>query len=159
MPRGQPCQGPVEGCLGAPGGHHRNRALASARQAKAVELTTEGRTYREIADELGYAYHGIVHRIRHQALAHDRVEAVENLQQLESARLDALQAAIWDKAMNGDAAAAQAVVRVERKLTPRAAVASTRMCLAPRAARHAPRHRHPGLRQQRLIHRRSAARV
>ena len=48
----------------------------------------------------------------HQALARDRVEAVESLQQLETARLDALQVAIWDNAMNGDAAAAQAVVRI-----------------------------------------------
>lgn len=53
-----------------------------------------------------------MHRIVRQALTHDRAEAVESLQRLESARLDALQVAIWDKAMSGDAAAAQAVVRI-----------------------------------------------
>ena len=93
-------------------GRHRNRALATARRVRAVELATEGHTYQQIADELGYANRGTVYRIVHQALARDRVEAVENLQQLESARLDALQVAVWDKAMNGDAAAAQAVVRI-----------------------------------------------
>lgn len=66
-------------------GQHRNRALASARQARAVELGTQGHTYQQIADELGYANRGTVHRIVHQALAHDRVEAVETLQRLESA--------------------------------------------------------------------------
>lgn len=92
-------------------GRHRNRALAAARQARAVELATEGHTYQQIADELGYANRGTVHRIVHQALAHDSVEAVQNFQRLESARLDAFQVALWHKAMNGDAAAAQAVVR------------------------------------------------
>ena len=93
-------------------GRHRNRALATARRVRAVELATEGHTYQQIADELGYANRGTVYRIVHQALARDRVEAVETLQQLESARLDALQVAVWDKAMNGDSAAAQAVVRI-----------------------------------------------
>ena len=36
-------------------GQHRNRALAAARQARAVQLATEGLTYQQIADELGYA--------------------------------------------------------------------------------------------------------
>jgi hypothetical protein len=36
-------------------GQHRNRALAAARQARAVELATRGMTYQQIADELGYS--------------------------------------------------------------------------------------------------------
>lgn len=44
-------------------GRHRNRALAVARQARAVQLATEGRTYQEIVDELGYANRGTVHHI------------------------------------------------------------------------------------------------
>jgi hypothetical protein len=34
---------------------HRNRALAAARQARAVQLATEGKTYQEVADELARA--------------------------------------------------------------------------------------------------------
>ncbi len=37
-------------------------SLAAARQARAVQLATEGRTYQEIADELGYANRGTVTR-------------------------------------------------------------------------------------------------
>ncbi|WP_344066932.1 hypothetical protein [Terrabacter lapilli] len=90
-------------------GKHRNRALAAARQARAVQLATEGLTYQQIANELGYANRGTVHHIVHDALARDRKEAVEDHQQLELARLDALQAALWDKAMAGDVEAAREV--------------------------------------------------
>jgi DNA-binding CsgD family transcriptional regulator len=90
-------------------GRHRNRALATARHARAVQLATEGRTYQEIADELGYANRGTVHHIVHDALARHRKVAVEDHQQLELERLDALQAALWDKAMAGDVEAAREV--------------------------------------------------
>lgn len=90
-------------------GRHRNRALATARHARAIQLATEGRTYQEIADELGYANRGTVHHIVHQALARDRKDAAEDHQQLEMARLDALQIALWDQAMAGDVDAAREV--------------------------------------------------
>jgi hypothetical protein len=83
-------------------GRHRNRALAAARHARAIQLATDGRTYQEIADELGYANRGTVHHIVHQALAGDRQLAVEDHEELEMARLDALQVALWDKAHAGD---------------------------------------------------------
>lgn len=50
-----------------------------------------------------------MHHIVHDALAKDRKEAVEDHQRLELARLDALQAALWDKAMAGDVDAAREV--------------------------------------------------
>ncbi|MGO4599482.1 hypothetical protein [Terrabacter sp. 2RAF25] len=90
-------------------GRHRNRALATARHARAIQLATEGHTYQKIADELGYANRGTVHHIVHQALARDRSAVVEKHQQLELARLDALQVALWDKAMAGDVEAAREV--------------------------------------------------
>ncbi|WP_156415570.1 hypothetical protein [Terrabacter sp. Soil811] len=90
-------------------GRHRNRALASARHARAVELATEGLTYQAIADELGYANRGTVHHIVHDALVRDRKGAAESHQQLELTRLDALQAALWDKAMAGDLEAVREV--------------------------------------------------
>lgn len=90
-------------------GRHRNRALSAARQARAVQLATEGHTYQQIADELGYANRGTVHHIVHDALARDRKDAVEHHHQLELARLDAVQAALWDRAMAGDVEAAREV--------------------------------------------------
>ncbi|WP_374969007.1 hypothetical protein [Terrabacter sp. BE26] len=50
-----------------------------------------------------------MHHIVHDALAKGRNDAVENHQQLELARLDARQAALWDQAMAGDVEAAREV--------------------------------------------------
>ena len=68
----------VPAALPTVSGRHRNRALAAARQVRAVELATEGATYQAIADELGYANRGTVHHIVHQALARHGRGAVEN---------------------------------------------------------------------------------
>ena len=93
-------------------GQHRNRALAAARQARAVELRTAGWTYQGIADELGYSNRGAVHNIVAAALKTQTTEAVASLQHLEGARLDALQQALWAKTMEGDLPAVAAIVRI-----------------------------------------------
>lgn len=86
-------------------GRHRNKALAAARRARAVELRCEGWTYKDIADELGYAHKGTVHAIVQQALAAQEIEDVGNLRAIETARLDRLQYALWGRAMTGEVAA------------------------------------------------------
>src|SRR4051812_38836837 len=93
-------------------GQHRNRALAAARKVKAIELRTAGLTYQEIADRLGYSGRGAVHNIVSAALKTCTTEAVDNLQHLEGARLDALQQALWAKAMEGDMPAVAGIVRI-----------------------------------------------
>jgi|ERR1019366_2231240 hypothetical protein len=93
-------------------GQHRNRALAAARRAKAVELRTAGLTYDRIATELGYANRGTVYCVVSQALRAQTLEAVGELRSLEVERLDSLQMAMWQKAMDGDVPSAIAVVRV-----------------------------------------------
>ncbi|GAB3487828.1 helix-turn-helix domain-containing protein [Flexivirga lutea] len=95
-------------------GQHRNRALAAARRAEAVRLRTQGLAYEEIATRLGYASRGTVYRIVSQAVRADVAEAAEELRQLELARLDALQEALWDAAMSGDVKACETVARVIR---------------------------------------------
>ena len=92
-------------------GRHRNRALAAARRVRAVELRTAGHTYDQIATELGYANRGTVYRVVANALETQTVEAVENLRSLEVERLDMIQVAVWQKAMDGDVPSAIAVVR------------------------------------------------
>ena len=92
-------------------GQHRNRALAAARRAKAVKLRTAGLTYDQIAKELGYANRGTVYRVVAEALRAQTLEAVGELRDLEVARLDSLQVAMWQKAMDGDVPSAMAVVR------------------------------------------------
>jgi hypothetical protein len=93
-------------------GRHRNRALAAARRARAIDLRIQGWTFEAIAAELGYANRGTVCRIIAGALHAHTVEAVDALRSLEGERLDALQYAIWEKAMAGDVDAARAAIRI-----------------------------------------------
>ena len=93
-------------------GRHRDRALAAARRTKAVQLKTAGLTYEEVARELGYTSKGTAFNVVAKALREQTAEAVTNLRDLENTRLDALQAALWDAAMTGDAKAANSILQI-----------------------------------------------
>jgi orotate phosphoribosyltransferase-like protein len=93
-------------------GRHRNKALAAARRVRAVELKTSGYTYSQVAAELGYTSRGTAYNVVTKALRDQTAEAVTDLRDLENARLDALQVALWDAAMTGDVSAAVAVVKI-----------------------------------------------
>jgi hypothetical protein len=93
-------------------GQHRNRALASARRTRAIELKLQGLTYQQIADALGYASRGTVYRLIQEAQAARLGDAADDHRRLELARLDALQMALWPRAMDGDVAAAETVRRL-----------------------------------------------
>jgi transposase-like protein len=93
-------------------GRHRNRALACNRRSRAVEMGAAGSTYQQIADELGYANRGTVHRLVRQALEAQQVEIVELLRTVEVQRLDALQASLWPAALAGDVEAATTCLRI-----------------------------------------------
>ncbi|USQ75345.1 helix-turn-helix domain-containing protein [Ornithinimicrobium cryptoxanthini] len=93
-------------------GRHRNRALAAARRARAVRLRTQGMTYQQIADELGYTHRASVYQVVKRALDTHNAEAVRQLRDLENARLDALQVALWDAAMAGNVNSAMAIARI-----------------------------------------------
>ena len=93
-------------------GQHRNRALAASRRVRAVELKTAGLTYEQIAVKLGYANRGTVYRLVSETIKAQTVEAVDQLRSLEVERLDRLQFAVWQKAMEGDVPSAAVVIRV-----------------------------------------------
>ena len=93
-------------------GRHRDRALAAARRVKAVELKTAGLTYAQVAQELGYSSRGTAYNVVTKALRDQTAAAVTDLRDLENARLDALQLALWDAAMTGDITAAIAIVKI-----------------------------------------------
>ncbi|MDP9435596.1 MAG: hypothetical protein M3P93_10550 [Actinomycetota bacterium] len=59
-----------------------------------------------MAQRLGYANRGTVHRIVQQALSAREVESVDELRHLELARLDAVQSPLWPRAMAGEPSAA-----------------------------------------------------
>lgn len=90
------------------------KSLAEARikRAHALKLVSEGKSYDEIADAVGYRQRGSAHRAVFKALAEREEEAVDNLRALEGARLDHLQLALWDKAMDGDPRAVDSVLRI-----------------------------------------------
>lgn len=93
-------------------GRHRNRALAAARRARAVELKTAGLTYQQVASELGYTSKGTAYNVITKALKEQTAEAVGSLRGMENARLDALQSALWDAAMAGDVKAVCSIVQI-----------------------------------------------
>ncbi len=93
-------------------GQHRDRALASWRRSEAIRLKTAGCTYEQIAQELGYANRGTVHRIVSQALDVREVESVDELRRLELDRLDAVHASLWVRAMEGHVPSVLALLRV-----------------------------------------------
>jgi hypothetical protein len=93
-------------------GRHRNLALASARRVRAVELKASGFTYEQVANQLGYTSRGTAFNVVAKALREQTAEAVGSLRDLENARLDALQVALWDAAMTGDVRAVTAIVQI-----------------------------------------------
>ncbi|UJP10633.1 hypothetical protein L2X99_02870 [Microbacterium sp. KUDC0406] len=50
-----------------------------------------------------------------EALAANTVEAVDSLRQIESARLDAMQAALWPQALSGNARAIDTLIRLSAR--------------------------------------------
>jgi hypothetical protein len=75
-------------------------------------LVTQGRTYEQVAQEVGYASRGTVHAIVKKALDEHIAEDVDDYRRLEVARLDQLQHALWDTAIAGDVPAVLAIVRI-----------------------------------------------
>jgi len=80
-------------------GRHRDRALASARKCRAIQLKLQGLTYQQIADELGYTSRGTVYKIIKTAQATQLTGAVEEHLDIEVSRLNALQAVVWPAAV------------------------------------------------------------
>jgi len=93
-------------------GRHRNLGLAAIRRIRAVELLASGCTYQQVADELGYTSRGTAYSVVAKALREQTAEAVADLRDLEIARLDALQHALWDAAMTGDVRSATVIVKI-----------------------------------------------
>lgn len=88
------------------------KAQALHREARAVELLMAGRDYDQIAAELGYSSRSGAWRAVQRALRKHREEVAGEYLTLELDRLDVLQAALWDAAMNGDPKAVEGVLKI-----------------------------------------------
>jgi hypothetical protein len=65
-----------------------------------------------VAEELGYSSRGTAYNVVGKALREQTSQAIADLRNLENARLDVLQAALWDAAMTGDIEAAVVIVKI-----------------------------------------------
>jgi hypothetical protein len=92
------------------------QALAALdREVAALELRRAGWTYDVIARRLGYSNRsGAWHAVR-AGLTATLVEPADALRTLELERLDALHAAIWDKAIQGDLASTDRVLNIMKR--------------------------------------------
>lgn len=89
-----------------------DRIIIAERERAALELRTEGVTFEVIARFVGYSHRGSAHRAVTRALAATVQEPADELRRLELERCDALQSAVWPKALEGDAEAVRACLRV-----------------------------------------------
>jgi hypothetical protein len=108
----EPEPGPASQDRGAPG---HDLAEASARRAQAVTMRLSGLTYEQIAERLGYADKSAV---RHTVLrALDRREAarVDELRDVENARLDRANAALWPAVLKGDPKSVDTFIRLSAR--------------------------------------------
>lgn len=88
------------------------RVAVTERRTEAVRLAASGMGYSQIAERLGFHDRSGAHKAIRGALAARQAEAVDELRALEIERLDALQRACWDAALEGDIASVDRVLKV-----------------------------------------------
>lgn len=89
----------------------RDRVAVSEKRVRAVDLRRAGKSYREIASEMGISL-GRAHALVTEALEEVTTEAVDSLRLVEGERLDAALAAIWPRVEGGDLKAIEAFLRI-----------------------------------------------
>lgn len=83
-------------------GRYTSSRDTAERDAAAVRLRTEGLTYRQIANQLGFAAPSGAHRAVERGLDAIRAEEAETLRQLELHRLDLLHQRAWSELTRDD---------------------------------------------------------
>lgn len=88
------------------------RLATHTRRVRCVELAAQGMSYDAIAQAVGYANRGGAYKAIAAALRAQQAPAVDELRALEVERLDALQRAFWDAALEGDIPSVDRVLKV-----------------------------------------------
>ncbi len=83
-------------------GNQDRMVLARQRDLKAIELRLAGYTFQQMAEQMGFKDHSQAYRCWARAMASQVAENVDELRQLEDARLDALWAPMFTKAKAGN---------------------------------------------------------
>ncbi|MFC9965304.1 hypothetical protein ACFVH4_13790 [Nocardia ignorata] len=95
---------------------HRSQPDERVKHRKALELRLEGKTYAEIADELGYADESGAYRAVEAVLKRVESAGAAELRKVETLRLEALFRAWWPAALARDEKAAGVVLRCHDRL-------------------------------------------
>jgi hypothetical protein len=90
------------------------KVQAAVRRKEAVDLRVEGKTYREIGQELGVTPTRARQLVSEAlaALQKDTAESAEELRRLELDRLDQLQSGLWEEAAGGNLKAVGAALKI-----------------------------------------------
>ena len=82
------------------------------RDARVYELRIQGNTFEQIASEVGYSGPSGAWQAHQRIKSEWIFESIEEARHLELMRLDELQVAVWDRAINGDLPAAHCVLKI-----------------------------------------------
>lgn len=82
------------------------------RDARVYELRIQGNTFEQIASEVGYSGPSGAWQALQRIKSEWIFESIEEARQLELMRLDELQVAVWDRAINGELPAAHCVLKI-----------------------------------------------
>ena len=82
------------------------------REVKVLELRRAGLTWQRISEEVGYADHTGAYAAYKRAIKRTMQQPADELREQELDRIDRLQLALWPKAMKGDNASVNTIVRL-----------------------------------------------
>jgi hypothetical protein len=92
----------------------RNRRNSRVRRIEAVALRLEGRTYAEIGAQLSISWQS-AHDLVSRSLSRAENVNAEQLREIENARLDKAQVAIWPQVLDGDLKAVETFLRISAR--------------------------------------------
>lgn len=92
-----------------------NRIRAARRSERAVRHRLAGKTFQQIADLLGYENRSSAYHAVKAGMYHGVKEPARELVEIESLRLERLQAAHWAKAIRGDVQSTITVLRIMKQ--------------------------------------------
>jgi AraC-like DNA-binding protein len=88
---------------------------AVERQRQALNARKAGKSYQEIAREVGYKSASGAHAAVRLALKKTLQEPADELRKLEIARLDAMLEAVWPQVEKGDARSVEVALKIEER--------------------------------------------
>jgi hypothetical protein len=89
-----------------------SEAEMKRRDARVYELRIQGDTFEQIASEVGFSGPSGAWQAYQRIKSEWIFESIEEARQLELMRLDELQVAVWDRAINGELPAAHCVLKI-----------------------------------------------